>query len=235
MSGQRSYRATALLGVALAAVVAAVFVFGDPTANAPGTRPSAPVDVAPAANGASAAAEAPAPAPADTAPAAGGDFAGIDVQLARVAEGREPERLASPATTRIGDRLRIGISSDRELHVYAFNQELGGAPTVMFPLAVLDTRNPLPPGEHELPGTVQGAHQSYTVESTAPSEEVLLVLSEAPVPALEARLLELAAMTDGVAAGNRMAVDIDQLAAEAGAKAAVHRWVLEHATEAAPR
>ncbi len=229
MSTQRSYRATALLGVALAAVVAAVFMFGDPTANAPGTRPAAPVGEAPAANGANPVAEAPATTAAD------GDFAGVDVQLARVAEGREPERLASRATTRIGDRLRIGISSDRELHVYAFNQELGGAPTVMFPLAVLDTRNPLPPGEHELPGTVQDVHQSYTVESTQPSEEVLLVLSEAPVPALEARLLELAALTDGVSAGNRTALSLDQLAAEAGANAAVHRWVLEHAAETAPR
>jgi hypothetical protein len=229
MSTQRSYRATALLGVALAAVVAAVFMFGDPTANAPGTRPAAPVGEAPAANGANPVAEAPATTAAD------GDFAGVDVQLARVAEGREPERLASRATTRIGDRLRIGISSDRELHVYAFNQELGGAPTVMFPLAVLDTRNPLPPGEHELPGTVQDVHQSYTVESTQPSEEVLLVLSEAPVPALEARLLELAALTDGVSAGNRTALSLDQLAAEAGTNAAVHRWVLEHAAETAPR
>lgn len=233
MSTQRSYRATALLGLALAAVIAAVFVFGDPTANAPGTRPAAPTGAAPAANAADTAAEAPAPAAAT--PAAGDDFAGIDVQLARVAEGREPERLASPATTRIGDRLRIGISSDRELHVYAFNQELAGAPTVMFPLAVLDTRNPLPPGEHELPGTVQGVHQSYTVESKAPSEEVLLVLSEAPVPALEARLLELAALTDDGASAGRVALDLDQLAAEAGARAAVHRWVLEHAVEAAPR
>jgi hypothetical protein len=174
-------------------------------------------------------------APTAATPAAGGDFAGVDVQLARVAEGREPERLASRATTRIGDRLRIGISSDRSLHVYAFNQELGGAPTAMFPLPVLDTRNPLPPGEHELPGTVQGVHQSYTVESTAPSEQVLLVLSEAPVPALEARLRELAAVTDGIAAGNRTAVSLEQLAADAGTNAAVHRWVLEHAAETAPR
>lgn len=233
MSGQRSYRATALLGVALAAVVAAVFVFGDPTANAPGTRPAAPVGAAPAANAASAVAETP--APANATPAAAADFTGIDVQLARVAEGREPERLASPATTRIGDRLRIGISSDRELHVYAFNQEPGGAPTVMFPLAVLDTRNPLPPGEHELPGTVQDVHQSYTVESTAPSEEVLLVLSEAPVPALEARLQELAALTDGSARASTPVASLDQLAAEAGDGTAVHRWVLEHAVETAPQ
>jgi hypothetical protein len=230
MSSNRSYRATALLGVALAAVVAAVFVFGDPTANAPGTRPAAPT--------ASAATEPPAPAEPPAAPApeaAGPDFAGVDVQLSRVAEGREPERLASPATTRIGDRLRIGISSDRELHVYAFNQELGGAPTVMFPLAVLDTRNPLPPGEHELPGTVQGEYQSYTVESRAPSEEVLLVLSAAAIPALEARLLELAALTDGGGRAGTAVASLDQLAAEAGASAAVHRWVLEHAAATAPQ
>ena len=234
MSTQRSHRATALLGVAVAAVVGAVFLFGEPTANAPGTRPAAPVPGAspqpatpPAAAPAVPAAASPPGAEAMAAPATPGDrFAGVDVQLARVGSAPEPERLPGEAEVRIGDRLRIGLSSDRELHVYAFNQVQGAAPTVMFPLAVLDTKNPLPPGEHELPGTVQGAHQSYTVEATAPSEEVLLVLAEQPLPALEARIARMAAL--GGAAGGDGAGDLDAIAAEAGAEAAVHRWRLRH-------
>lgn len=224
MSAQRSYRATALIGLAVAAVVAAVFLFGDPTANAPGTRPAAP-QAAPTADAApgpsSPAAEAaPTPSPARDA------FAAIDVQLARVGAAPEPERLPAQAEVRLGDRLRIGISSDRELHVYAFNQVIGAAPTVMFPLPVLDTKNPLPPGEHELPGTVQGTHQSYTVEANAPSEDVLLVLSEQPIPALVARIAALSALTEGPQPGGE--VTLDQIATEAGPDAAVHRWTLRH-------
>jgi len=97
---------------------------------------------------------------------------------------------------------------------------------VMFPLPVLDTKNPLPPGEHELPGTVQGTHQSYTVEANAPSEDVLLVLSEQPIPALVARIAALSALTEGPQPGGE--VTLDQIAAEAGPDAAVHRWTLRH-------
>lgn len=221
MSTQRSYRATALLGALVAAVVAAVFMFGEPTANAPGQRPTAPR----AESGAAPPSTTDA-APPPAAPAAADDrFAGIDVQLARVGNAPEPERMPPEAEVRIGDRLRIGISSDRELHVYAFNEVQGAAATVMFPLAVLDTRNPLPPGEHELPGTVQGTHQSYTVEANAPSEEVLLLLSEQPLPALEARIARMAALG---AAGAGEAASIDAIAAETGPEVGVHRWRLRH-------
>lgn len=234
MSGTRSYRSTALVGLVLAAVVAGVFLFGDPTANAPGSRPAAPVDGAPAPDApplAAPASPAPPAVAADPAPPATDRFAGIDVQLARVGAAPEPERLPAAAEVRLGDRLRIGISSDRPLHVYAFNQVQGAAATVMFPLAVLDTKNPLPPGEHELPGTVQGTHQSYTVEANAPSEAVLLVLAEQPVAALEARVAALAALTSGPQAGG--GAGLDEIAAEAGPTAALHRWTLRH-VDAAP-
>jgi hypothetical protein len=228
MSTRRSYRATALLGVVVAAVVGAVYLFGEPTANAPGRRPAAaPAQPTPPATpAASAHTGVPATHATAATPASEDPFAGVDVQLARIGAAPEPERLPPEATVRIGDRLRIGISSDRELHVYAFNQVEGAAPTVMFPLAVLDTKNPLAPGEHELPGTVQGMHQSYTVEAAAPSEAVLLVLSEQPVPALEARIQRLAALGD---AGAGDGTDLDTIAAEAGAAAALHRWRLVHA------
>jgi hypothetical protein len=235
MSGQRSHRATALVALALAAVVAAVFLFGDPTANPPGAGPpeprdpsaaAAPAATPPAATAAAPDANAATPAPTPAAPGDADPFAGVDVQLARVGAAAEPERLPAAAEVRIGERLRIGISSDRELHVYAFNQVLGAAPTVMFPLPVLDTDNPLPPGEHELPGTVDGAHQSYTVEANAPSEDVLLLLSGAPVPALESRVAALAALTMGPRAGSE--IDLDQIVAEAGSGVAVHRWTLRH-------
>jgi len=218
MSARRSYRATALLGLALAAVAAAVFLFGEPTANAPGTRPAAPPPGAPATW------STPDPGPTD---AASDPFAAIDVQLARVGAAPEPERLPPQADVRVGDRLRIGISSDRELHVYAFNQVEGAAPTVMFPLAVLDTRNPLPPGEHELPGTVQGAHQSYTVESEAPAEEVLLVLSERPLVALGSKVATLAALGAAGSAADA-AGGLDAIVATAGPGVAIHRWRLRH-------
>jgi hypothetical protein len=221
MSTNRSYRTTLLLAGALAAVVAAVFVFGDPMADPP--RPPRPPDRVQAT---------PDNVPRGE-PAAEGPYAGVDVQLARVSEIAGAERLESAAAVRLGDRLRIGISTDRELHVYAFNREEGGKPTVMFPLAVLDARNPLPPGEHELPGTVKGAHQSYTVESKAPSEDVLVIVSEQPLPTLQARVDSLAGLDARGAARTGADVDFDTLVAEAGDAVAVHRWTLRHEAPAA--
>jgi hypothetical protein len=204
------------------------------TTIAPGDAPMAGNGTAgaPATGGALASGPAPAAA-AVPATGAKSPFDTVDVQLARVAEGREPERLVSPATTRIGDRLRIGISTDRELHVYAFNQEAGGVPTVMFPLAVLDTGNPLPGGEHELPGTIKGEHQSYTVESRAPHEDVMLVLATAELPALREWLQRLDALSGANAAPRAAAeaASLDAIAADArapGVEVAVHRWQLQH-------
>jgi hypothetical protein len=253
MTVRRSRRATALLALAVALGAAALVIFGGERGPPPGASrqsgnaAASAQDAAGAMLGGDADANASAPAtspPVDAEPAAAANatdadavFAAIDVQLARVAEGVEAERLESPAATRIGDRLRIGISSDRELHAYAFNQELGGAPTVMFPLTVLDLKNPLPGGEHELPGTAQGAHQSYTVESRAASEEILLVLATAPLPLLDAHVAALAAVAAGDAsaapiagAANR---DLDMITADAtapeGYASKVYRWRLEHA------
>ena len=254
MNARRSRRATALLALAVALGAAALVIFGGEfgpppgASRQPGMATTGAQDAASAMLGGDAApadpgATAPAPPVDPGSSAAVGPtdadavFAAIDVQLARVAEGIEAQRLESPAATQVGDRLRMGISSARDLHAYAFNQELGGAPTVMFPLAVLDLKNPLPAGEHELPGTVQGAHQSYTVESRAPSEEILLVLATAPVPLLDAHVAALAA----VAAGNASAaptagsagLDLDRIAADAAAPegevSKVYRWRLEHA------
>lgn len=220
MSAHRSYRTTLLIAGVLAVAAGAVFVLGDPMADPPRPpRPPGQVQATPD--------NVPREAPSDDGP-----YAGVDVQLARVSEIAGAERLEPSAAVRLGDRLRIGISTDRELHVYAFNREAGGKPTVMFPLAVLDARNPLPPGEHELPGTVKGAHQSYTVESKAPSEDVLVIVSENAVPALQARVDSLAGLDDRTAAG-AAEVDFDTLVEEAGDGVAVHRWTLRHEAAAA--
>ncbi len=253
MNVRRSRRATALLALAVALGAAALVIFGGEfgpppgASRQPGSAASSAQDAASTmlGGGAAPAAAAAAPAtPVDAAPLsaegatdADAVFAAIDVQLARVAEGIEAQRLESPAATQVGDRLRIGISSDRELHAYAFNQELGGAPTVMFPLTVLDLKNPLPGGEHELPGTAQGAHQSYTVESRAASEEILLVLATAPLPLLDAHVAALAAVAAGDASAAPTAGpadrDLDQIAADAAAPeghaSKAYRWRLEHA------
>jgi hypothetical protein len=217
MSAARSFRTTLLTtaGVAIAAAIG-WFVFADRSVQPP---PRAVAESVQADRGQT------------TVPSS---FAGVDVQLARVGRTPEPERLPSPATTRVGDRLRIGISSDRELYVYAFNQEAAGAVSVMFPLAALDRQNPLPPGEHELPGTVQGQSQSYTVESRAPSEDIVLVLAGAALPALEEQVAALSSVTPGTqapAAGTTLA--LDDLAQRAqstpGVDVAIHRWTLQHA------
>ncbi len=257
MSTRRSRRATALLALAVTLVAAGLVIFGGERGPPPGASRQAgnaaasAQDAASAMLGGAAAPAAPTalapPTPAEPTPAsadgtadADAVFAAIDVQLARVADGIQAQRLESPATTRIGDRLRIGISNNRDLYVYAFNQELGGMPTVMFPLAVLDLKNPLLAGEHELPGTVQGAHQSYTVESRAASEEILLVLATAPLPLLDAHVAAMAAVAAGDATASPTAgsssLDLERIAADAarthGKASKLYRWRLDH--EAAP-
>ncbi len=253
MSTRRSRRATALLALAVTVAAAGLVIFGGDRGPPPGASRQTGSAAASAQDAASAmlagtsvpaATAAPVPATPENATQASATsatdadavFEAIDVQLARVAEGIEAQRLESPATTRIGDRLRIGISSNRDLYVYAFNRELGGAPTVMFPLAVLDLKNPLPAGEHELPGTVQGEHQSYTVESRAASEEILLVLATAALPLLDAHVAGMAAVAAGDAtaapAAGSSALDLDRIAADAtaaeGEASKVYRWRLDH-------
>lgn len=160
----------------------------------------------------------------------------LKVALARIDAGGKPEVLEDVARVSTGDRLRIAIDAPEPVHAYAFNQEEGGAISVMFPVDGVDRGNPLPAGHSELPGTANGQSLSYTVGSRAPREEVMLVVSLVPVPELEAKHTSLAAVARGTAAPDPGDAELGALDTLAGALARspvatellVFRWMLEH-------
>jgi hypothetical protein len=160
---------------------------------------------------------------------------GSHVKLARVTEGNA-EELESGVTVARGDRLRFGLLLPYRMHVYAFNQEAGAATTVMFPLDALAHENPLPAGNNELPGLLNGQDASYEVMARGASEEILMVLALEPSAFLEAKLSEFAEVAEGNAAPPAAAGDlsIDALAralepAAENNELRVVRWTLKHA------
>lgn len=160
---------------------------------------------------------------------------GSHVKLARVTEGRA-EELASGATVARGDRLRFGVLLPYRMHVYAFNQEAGGPTTVMFPLAALAHRNPLPAGNNELPGLLNGRDASYEVMGRGDAEEILLVLAIEPNAFLEQKLAELGEVATGEAAppdpAGALSIDAIARALEPAVRAhevRVFRYTLRHA------
>ncbi len=184
-----------------------------------------------------------APAPAalatDLAPAELPDnrtlLRGSHVKLARVTEGHA-EELESGATVARGDRLRFGVLLPYRMHVYAFNQEEGAATTVMFPLEALAHRNPLPAGNNELPGLLNGRDASYEVMGRGASEEMLMVLAIEPNAFLEAKLAELGEVATGEATppdpAGELSIEALARALEPAVRAdevRVLRWTLRHA------
>jgi hypothetical protein len=160
---------------------------------------------------------------------------GSHVKLARVTEGRA-EELESGAVVARGDRLRFGLLLPYRMHVYAFNQEQGAATTVMFPLDALAHRNPLPAGNNELPGLLNGRDASYEVMGRGASEEMLMVLAIEPNAFLEAKVAELGEVATGEASppdpAGELSIDALARALEPAVRAhevRVLRWTLRHA------
>lgn len=160
---------------------------------------------------------------------------GSHVKLARVTEGKA-EELESGATVARGDRLRFGVLLPYRMHLYAFNQEQGAATTVMFPLEALAHRNPLPAGNNELPGLLNGRDASYEVMARGASEEILMVLAIEPSAFLAAKIAELGEVATGEAAppdpAGELSIDALARALEPAVRAnevRVLRWTLKHA------
>ena len=69
------------------------------------------------------------------------------------------------------------------------NGDADGELNVLFPLAGLDLRNPLPPGHAvQLPGSADGAALSWRISSPTTSEEFVMIAAPKALPGFE-RLL----------------------------------------------
>ena len=99
-----------------------------------------------------------------------------------------PVILEDGASISPGDRLYLEIEAKAPVHIYVANEDETGAVFTLFPVPGLDLENPLPPGLHRLPGTIDGAANDWQVTSAGGAETFLVVAAHEPVVELEQRL-----------------------------------------------
>jgi hypothetical protein len=108
--------------------------------------------------------------------------------LYREASGRA-EAVVSGSGVTPGDRLFLEVESGEPVHVYVLNEDDKGNRYVLFPLAGLDSSNPLPAGvRHRLPGRRSGVPQAWEVSSAGGREAFLVVAARVALPDLEREL-----------------------------------------------
>lgn len=110
----------------------------------------------------------------------------IDAALFRIGE-QANERLETGALLAVGDLLFLELEATRPVYTYVLNEDSMGERHVLFPLAQLELRNPLPAGVgHTLPGPMtvgeggenKRAEWAWKVDS-AGGEEFFMVLASA--------------------------------------------------------
>jgi hypothetical protein len=107
--------------------------------------------------------------------------------------GGVSETLPSGARLAPGDHLCMEVGSTEPVHLYIVNQDRQGALFVLFPLAGLDLGNPLPAGQHLLPGPRAGEPQDWQVTSLGGTETFVVVASRQRLPDFERELARLQA------------------------------------------
>ncbi len=109
----------------------------------------------------------------------------VSVALLRLKSG-QPEALADGDAVRTGDHLAMNFSSQDSCYVYVFDEDERGHAYVLFPLAGLDTQNPLPgSSDLRLPGTSAGDTLSWSVTSAGGTESIYVIASRARLDELE--------------------------------------------------
>ncbi len=106
------------------------------------------------------------------------------VELARL--GPQGGALRDGDPTRLGERLVLDLEVDHPAYLYLLNEDEKGALFVLYPLSSPESPQPLPAGQHRLPGlTEEGERQSWVVTSAGGVEHFLVVVSRREVPVLE--------------------------------------------------
>jgi hypothetical protein len=179
---------------AAAAVVLAVLALQRFPASPPEPRPDAEPQ-SPAAGAEPAPAAPTAIAPARPAPAPVARLAAQAV-LWRTREG-ERVPLADGGAVQPGDHLHLEFASAEPVHVYVLNEDAAGEAYTLFPVSGADRANPVPAGEHRLPGALAGRDFDWVVTCAGGREEVLVVASRRPVAALERQVAAMPAAEPG--------------------------------------
>lgn len=122
-------------------------------------------------------------------PATGGGTPGgaLQVEATLYREAAERAELVAPGgEVAPGDRLFLEVEAPEPVHVYVLNEDDRGSRYLLFPLAGLDSANPLPAGvRHRLPGRRSGVSQAWEVSSVGGREVFLVVASRQPLPEVE--------------------------------------------------
>lgn len=123
-------------------------------------------------------------------PAEGVAVAGLQVEATLYREGSGRAELVLPGgSVAPGDRLFLEVESGEPVHVYVLNEDERGERFMLFPLAGLDSANPLPAGvRHRLPGRSSGVPQAWEVSSAGGREAFLVVAAREPLPEIESEL-----------------------------------------------
>lgn len=154
-------------------------------------RPGAPEGAPPAAARSPERLTAASPGAAGPARASAAIAVQAEAVLWRVRAGRRVP-LADQGAISPGDQLHLEFASGEPLHVYVLDEDSRGETFALFPVPGGDLGNPVPAGEHRLPGAFEGRDFDWVVTSAGGREEVLVVASRRPVAALETRVASLA-------------------------------------------
>jgi serine/threonine-protein kinase len=129
----------------------------------------------------------------------------VEAALYRVrANSTVRERLEPGALLTLRDRLTLELKASTPLHVYVIDQDEKGRSFALFPLPGLEPRNPLPAGTtHVLPGSRDGAQQSWLVDTPGGREHLLVMASPT-------RLIEFEAEMNNLARAGQSAVPIPE-------------------------
>ena len=109
----------------------------------------------------------------------------VDATLMRRSDsGSEP--VADGGRVTLGDRLALEVHSTEPVWAYVFNHDAAGHAYTLFPIAGLETTNPLSPEElHQLPGRLRGQPFAWQVTSAGGDESFVIVASRRPLPEME--------------------------------------------------
>jgi len=114
----------------------------------------------------------------------------LDVHLVAKRDGQELA-LGPGSPVHAGDRITMSVSCDERVYIYVFNEDAEGSAGLIYPLQGSSLRNPLPPGVHALPGTLDGATLRWPLTGSDGAETFTLFASRAPLPEVQALALRI--------------------------------------------
>lgn len=100
----------------------------------------------------------------------------------------ERVRLGNGSAVAPGDRLFLNLNVSQEAYIYLVNQDEKDGGFVLFPLPEQQLTNPIPVGQHRLPGLQGGVERFWQVLNAGGREHFLVYVSPTPLVELESVL-----------------------------------------------